>query len=666
MKTIENLESLSREELEAQVRRHNRLYWEEQSPEISDYEYDRLVTRLKELAPDSPVLLDLGESAERLGEPVQHRTPMLSLEKCYSEPEINDWASKIAGDFVVMPKLDGIACSLRFDAKGRLEIAATRGTGLVGDDVTVNAKAIKDIPAKVAAPNVEVRGEVFMRASVFKAFADRFSNPRNLTAGAMKLKDAKKSADYRLSFAAYDVLGLDLATEDAKFAWLAAQGFAPFTYRVVKPGELQRAYDAFAAERPHLDFEIDGVVFRANEVSEQRRMGLTAHHPRFAIAYKFQGESGRTTLEGVEWSVSRTGAITPVALVKPVELSGAMVGRASLHHAGFVTNVLGLTEGCELLVTRRGGVIPKVESVVAHHGGKKLAPPAVCPGCETHATRLEGDFLFCSNPRACRSAQIGELEHFCAVTEMLGFGERILEEGWKAGVLASPIDLYTLDAAKLARFERVGDKTAQNLLAQVAERRTLPLATFLRALGVPELGQHVSNLLAQRYGNLDAIRALTIDALAAVHSVGEIIAKSVVQGLADRAWLIDGLLAHVTLVAPEAPTTDGPFKGKSFVFTGKLETMDRKLAQEAVRRLGAETPAGVSAQLSYLVIGVEKDGEKSSKQKAAEKHIAKGAPLQVLDEAAFVRLLEEAKARASEPRPSEPAPASPPAQKSLF
>lgn len=654
-KSIGDVERFSRDELEAEILRHNRLYWEQQAPEISDYDYDRLVVRLRQLAPDSPVLQELGEREERLGEPVQHQTPMLSLDKCYAGAEAEEWGAKIEGDFVVMPKMDGIACSLRFDERGRLKLAATRGTGFIGDDVTVNARGIRDIPARVARPEVEVRGEVYMRLSVFAAYKDRFSNPRNLTAGAMKQKDAQKSAAYGLSFAAYDVLGTGLATEVEKFEWLAAQGFPRIDYLVVGKGRLQEAYDEFAARRPTLDYEIDGVVFRANLVAEQQRLGLTAHHPRFALAYKFQGESGRTRLSDIEWSVSRTGAITPVALVEPVQLSGAQVSRASLHHPGYVKK-LGLGKGCEVLVTRRGGVIPKVEAVLTP-GGEPLEPPTHCPSCGS-PTRWDGDFLFCSKPESCRTARIGELEHFCSVTELLGFGERLLAAGYDAGVLRSPVDLYTVTAAQLGQLERVGEKTAQNLLAQVESRRTLPLATFLRALGVAELGSHVSALLAQQYGSLDRIRTLSVEELANLHSVGEIIARSVVEGLRARAPLVDALLAQVTVSVPEQATSEGPLSGQSFVFTGKLDSMDRKVAQAEVRRLGAQTPSAVTAQLSYLVVGEEKDGGESSKLKSAKKHVAKGAAIRVLDEAAFLKLLEVAKAGGPVGPPADP-PATP-------
>lgn len=638
---IGDLDGWTRDRLEAEIRRHNRLYWEEQAPEISDYDFDRLVLRLKAVAPDSPALEELGERRDTLGAPVTHASPMLSLDKCYGELDLDDWASKLEGDFLVMPKFDGIACSLRYGAGGRLEVAATRGTGFVGDDVTVNARSLRDIPAKVSRPDIEVRGEVYMRLSVFAGFRDRFSNPRNLTAGAMKQKDTAKSAGYNLSFAAYDLLGTDLPTEREKLEWLKSEGFSPPDVLFARHGELQRAYEAFAARRPTLDYEIDGVVFRANLVREQRRLGLTSHHPRYALAYKFQGESGRTKLNDVEWSVSRTGAITPVALIEPVQLSGASVSRASLHHAGYV-KTLGLAHGCEVLVTRRGGVIPHVEKVITP-GTEPFVPPEKCPSCGA-PTRFGDDFLFCTDVPHCRVAQVGELVHWCAVTDLLGFGEKLLAAGYDRGLLRTPVDLYTVTPEQLLELDRIGEKTAQKLVQQVNARRELPLATFLRALGAPELGSHVSGLLAQNVGNLKRIRELTVEELGEMHSVGEVIARSVVQGLRERADLIDGLLRHVKVVPPLETTADGPLEGLSFVFTGKLESMDRKVAQAEVRRLGADTPAGVTASLSYLVIGVEKDGEKSSKQKSAEKHNTKGAGIRIVDEAQFLALLEAAKA----------------------
>ena len=410
--------------LETEIRRHNRLYWEDNAPEIADYDYDRLTRRLRELAPDSPVLQEIGgakptvaeealEAAVAAGEAVEHDPPMLSLDKCYSEKELGSWAGKIEGDFMATPKMDGVAAAIRYDARGRLSLAATRGSGRVGENITGNVRRIKDVPQTIrgASGPVEVRGEVYMRLSTFAKFRDQFSNPRNLTAGAIKQKEADKSAAYNLSFAAYDLVGGGVATEEDKFEFLKEAGFPEIERRLVKREDLQKTYEEFAARRGEFDFEIDGVVFKANRVDVQDEMGVTGHHPRCAIAYKFQGDSATTILKDIEWSVSRTGAITPVALIEPVELSGAMVSRASLHNAGFIEK-LDLTRGATVMVTRRGGVIPNVEFVVAP-GHEPFTIPSQCPSCQS-PTQVRDDFLFCARPAECPDAVIGTLTPACA------------------------------------------------------------------------------------------------------------------------------------------------------------------------------------------------------------------------------------------------------------
>ncbi|RYE76348.1 MAG: NAD-dependent DNA ligase LigA, partial [Myxococcales bacterium] len=430
--------------LEALIRHHNHLYWDRHAPEISDTDFDVLVRRLQELAPASPVLTELGPSGapqDRFGSPVKHKRPMLSLDKCYGDDELRDWTATFTGDVVVSPKFDGLACSLWYSERGDLYLGATRGDGVEGDDITANVRHVSDIPHKIdtGKREIEVRGELFMKLSVFAQFKDKYSNPRNLTAGAIKHKDTKKSAAYQLSFAAYDLIGTDARTEQEKLDRLNAMGFSTYERKVVHRDEVVAAYREFAEKRPTFDFEIDGVVFKVERVAEQERMGLNAHHPRYAIAYKFQGDSGTTKLRGIEWSVARTGAITPVALIDPVVLSGALVGRASLHHPGYITK-LGLSVDAEVLVTRRGGVIPNVEQVVKA-GTTPFELPTRCPSCNGQV-RPDGDFLYCSVPSTCRSARLGQMAHFVATTDIQGFGDRMLGELYDRGLARSPADLY--------------------------------------------------------------------------------------------------------------------------------------------------------------------------------------------------------------------------------
>jgi len=650
----EQLKTMTAEQVEAEVRHHNRLYWDLNQPEISDYDYDRLVRRLQELAPDSPVLESMGPSdLGRFGTPVTHPVPMLSLDKCYSDEDLAAWSAKFEGDVVVTPKMDGIAASLRYDDRGVLVLAATRGSGVEGDDFTANARTIADIPGRLDAPGIEVRGEVYMRLSVFRGFSEQFSNPRNLTAGAIKHKDSSRCREYGLSFAAYDLLGGGVSTEVEKFSRLSALGFPRMEHRVVDRDRVRDGYEHFAAARDSLDFEIDGVVFKANRLDEQERLGFTAHHPRYAIAYKFQGDSASTTLRHVEWSVSRSGVITPVAHVEPVTLSGAEISRVSLHNAGFLhkLELHGRPPGARVMVTRRGGVIPHVEFVVEQAPGdapgEPVVFPTVCPSCGGPVVQ-DGDFLYCEDPDNCRTARIGAVAHYCKVLDIQGFGDKLLSQAYDAGVLRSPVDLYRLKVKDLVELERVGEKLATNLVQQVEEHRELELATFLRALGIEELGRHVSTILQERYETIDRVREATVEELAGIHTLGEIIARKVVGGLRERAELIDALLEHLVLRLPPdeaepAPAggSAGALSGKSVVFTGKLLAFERKEGQKRVKAAGGEAPSGVTKTLDYLVVGDGAEERESSKLKKAKKYVAEGAEIRIISESDFLKMLGE-------------------------
>ena len=638
---VKNLIALSVSELEALVLRHNQLYWDRNSPEIPDTEYDRLVLRLKELSPSSPVLSAMGPSAV-FGSEVRHARPMLSLDKCYTDEDLAKWGRDFTGDVVVMPKFDGCACSILYDNRGRLVRAATRGDGTSGEDITANVLRILDVPKRIPTDRaIEIRGEVYMKLSVFEKFrAEGHANPRNLAAGAIKQKDPEKSAAYGLSFAAYDALGTDLVQHRDILNYLAGAGFPRVDARVVSRSNLRSGYDWLSTTRPSLDYEIDGVVFRADSVAEQNRLGANSHHPRYSLAYKFQGDSGVSILRDVEWSVSRTGAITPVAIVDPVSLSGASVSRASLHNAGFIRK-LGISYGAEVEMMRRGGVIPNVERVVKA-GKSPVDPPPFCPSCGA-PSREEADFLLCSLPSSCKAAVIGTLSHFATTLDMLGFGDVILEQAYDAEVLRSPVDFYTLKVEHLSGLGRCGEKTARKLVGEVDRKRTLDLATFLRSLGIPELGRHVSKILSDRYGDLDAVLAVSVGELEGIPSIGTGIATSVVRGLGEAYDLIRALRGHVTFSspAPEKPVAapGGVLAGFSFVFTGKLVSMGRSAAEDLVRQHGGAPLDSVSKALTHLVVGDDKSGPKSSKEKAAEKLLAAGAPLKVVSETEFLAMI---------------------------
>lgn len=651
-------DALSVGDLERAVQYHNRLYWVEDAAVISDPDYDRLVEALRKKAPDSPVLQAIGEAgageefAEFEGEKVAHDPPMLSLDKCYDEATLLKWFDKFDGDAVVTPKVDGVALCIRYDQSGALAVGSTRGNGTFGELITENVRRIVNVPARVAHGPLEVRGEAYMPWSVFRAkFAAEYSSPRNLTAGALKQKDPTRTAHYEIHFFGYDLIGRTFDSESAKLQFIASLGFAPVDHRVVPHADLQQAFEELEQMRPTLDYDTDGVVYKANSLEEQRRMGFTAHHPRYAIAYKFQGDSGQSTLREVLWSVSRTGAINPVGIVDPVELTGATVTRVSLHNLS-IMEALGGESGLRLnstvLMVRRGGVIPHLERVV-EAGDQPITLPSACPFCGAPTYR-DGDVLMAAHLDGCRATRIKRLEHFANVMEIKGFGPRLLEGLFDASLLARPVDFYRLTADDLVELERVGQRLADKLIARIDERREVGVAMFLRALGIDELGAHVSKILAATYDSVDAILDVTREELAAIHTIGEVIAEKVVAGLRERRDEITELLGEVSVTfptgAPSVAAEGSVLAGKSFLFTGALDSMSRKEAQDRVTAAGGLTPSGVTRDLDYLVIG-DKDLEKfeggwrTSKLKKVDTYNEGGARINVIGETQFLALLDE-------------------------
>ncbi|MGM0578176.1 MAG: NAD-dependent DNA ligase LigA [Myxococcota bacterium] len=657
------------DELAAAVRYHNWRYFTLAEPEISDYAFDRLTRRLQGLAPDHPVLRELVTDVAS-GEKVFHDVPMLSLDKVYDQAELDKWLAgrereDYEGLWTESPKVDGVAASFKYDETGRLVQAATRGDGARGEVFTANARYIGAIPKQLDGGPldgpVEVRGELYLRWSVFRALEGDFTSPRNTTAGAIKQKDPQATARYGLEFFAYDVLGPAFATETDKLGWAADRGFETVDTRTIPAAEIQAGYERWVAAREHLDFEIDGVVYKFDDIPAQRRVGRTSHHPSYAVAYKFPGDSGKSTLERIEWSVSRTGTITPVAIIDPIELSGAVVTRCSLHNLT-VMEELGIQQGATVVAMRRGGVIPHIEAV-AEPGVEPVQIPTECPSCgaPTRVRRNEQvkggevervvEVLTCTDPLRCPDAVRGTLQHFTAQADIDGFGPKMVQKLLDAGKLRTPADFYALTADDLLELEGVGPVLANKLVGNIRSRRTLPLEVFLRGLGVENVGDVMARLLAQQFRSLDRVLELEVEDLVALEGFQETLARAVVEGLRERRPLVDALRRHVTVedyhavesLAAEAG--DSPISGRSFVFTGKLATMNRKDAQRLVREHGGTTPTGVTKTLDYLVIGDEGspllgEGTKSTKHAKAEKHVAAGAPIRIIAESTFQRMLE--------------------------
>lgn len=634
-----NVYDLPIAELEEEIRLHNELYFKKAQPIISDYDFDRLVERLRKEKPDSPVFDEIGSDLGKGGKKIEHSSPMLSLDKCYKLDDLMKWADKLEGKVAISPKIDGLAIAIRYDDKGRLKISETRGNGIKGDEITSNVKQVRDIPHQVKETNLEVRGEVYMPLSVFKTFQGTFANPRNLAAGAIKQKNPEKTGEYQLRFFAYEFIGKDYESEKENVTALKKMGFTPVQTKFlpIDREKLQAVYDEFLSQRDDFDYEVDGVVYTANEVRIRNKMGASSHHPRWAIAYKFQGDSGTSVLRDVEWSVSRTGAITPIGIIDPVELSGATVSRINLHNYGLMKK-MGVTLGAKVAVMRRGGVIPNLEKVIK--GTKKEVPvPKQCPSC-SFPTEIRDDFLHCTNPKGCRKTKLGELKHFVDVLEIDGFGDKIIERLYDAGYVEEIYDFYTLTVDDLLTLERMGEVLAAKLVGNVKSRKNIPLALFLRSLGLPELGKHVAQVLAKNYRNLESLQKIKEEDLAQVHTIGDIIAKNVTQGLKEKKPIIKKLLKHIQLEEKES-AKGGKLSGKNFLFTGKMGTMPRGQAEKLVEKEGGEVAGSVGRDLDYLVVGSEgyKKRDKGNKWLKAEALMQKGAEIKIISEEEFFEML---------------------------
>jgi len=622
-------------ELEKVISHHNKLYFEKHKPEISDFDFDRLVEELKKLKPDSKVLDEIGSDLTKRGKKIRHDVPMLSLDKCYDDKTLREWRSKFQGAVIASPKVDGLAVSLKYDKNGRLAQASTRGNGVVGEEITQNVKEIRDIPQKIAFKDVEIRGEIYMPLSVFKKFKDKFSNPRNLAAGAVKQKDPKKTAAYELRFLAYDVLGLNSEyTHDLLEKLKKEKIIIIENKQVVDRGKIEEVCDTFFKERSDYDFETDGIVFKADLISEQKRLGNTAHHPRYAIAYKFQGESGVTTLREIEWSVSRSGLITPIGIVDPIELSGAIVKRSSLHNIGWLKKI-GATPNSKVVMMRRGGVIPHLEEVVETGSGKVVIPKR-CPSCGGDVEERD-DFLYCKNSNNCVKSKVGELLHFIQTIECDGFGDKLVEQLYTTGLVTDADEFYSLTEDELMRLERMGETLSSKLLSNIEARRELALDVFLRSLGIRELGKSASQILLQ-FKTLKRIRSLTVEELSTIHGFGEVIAADIVNGLKKKSALIDKLLKQVKLIEGEGVQREGKFFGKTFLFTGSLSAMTRSDAIRRVEEHGGRSASTVTKDVDYLVVGDE--GSVGSKLDKAKRLKEKGGKVEIISESEFVELIK--------------------------
>jgi DNA ligase (NAD+) len=656
-------------ELRDRIRHHDRLYYVEAAPEIEDREYDALFRELLDLERESGLPVPDDSPSRRIGDrpsegftSKSHTEAMLSLDNTYEADELRAFDARarkgLEGEtprYHAELKIDGVAVSLRY-VNGVFERGLTRGDGAVGDDVTANLRTVRDIPLRLLGSpprELEVRGEVYLPRSRFDAInaereeagENRYRNPRNTTAGTLKLLDPREVSRRGLRCFVYHLLrprGHEVTSQDAAMTWLTGRGFRVNDHRTVCAdidGVLTFAQDVLDV-RAGLDYDIDGIVVKVNEIADQAELGSTARAPRWAIAYKFETEEAVTTVVDITFQVGRTGAITPVANLEPVELLGTVVKRATLHNMDEVLR-LGVRKGDTVAVEKGGEIIPKVTRVLTDHprGQHKFRAPTECPTCETPLVTSEDEVaLRCPN-HACADQVRRRIQHFAArgAMDIEGLGAKTIEQLVEAKLVTDPADLYGLDLETLVALDRMGEKSAQNLLDGLAASKHRPLSKLVFALGVRHVGTTSAHALANRFHTLDALMAADLDTLIAVDDVGEIVARSIVDFFADgdMAIHIERLRGHgLTFEEPNATgaVEGGPLEGLTFVITGTLVGGSRDDAKSRIESLGGKVTGSVSKKTDYLLAG-EKAGSKKAK--------AETLGVEVLDEDGFERLVTE-------------------------
>lgn len=631
---------------------HNIRYYVDDAPSITDSEYDRLMQQLKKLEAEYPQFVLADSPTQRVGglalakfEQITHLKPMLSLDNAFDEADFTAFHKRVSDkvgqvSFCCEPKLDGLAVSILY-RNGVLERAATRGDGTVGEDITENVKTIKSIPLKLRGDNypelVEVRGEAFMPKAAFEALNERarlkdekqFVNPRNAAAGSLRQLDSKITASRALSFYAY-ALGVvepsshELAkTHYEQLQQLKSWGL-PVSSEIKVCDELSQVfayYQDILTRRSDLPFEIDGVVMKVNDIAQQQTLGFVAKSPRWAIAYKFPAQEEMTLLEGVDFQVGRTGAVTPVARLKPVFVGGVTVSNATLHNADEIER-LGVMVGDTVIIRRAGDVIPQIVAIVPERrseDAQAIVFPQNCPVCGSLVERLEGEAVArCSGGLFCEAQRKEAIKHFASrkALDIDGMGDKIVEQLIDKELVQSPADLFKLTASMMTMLDRMGMKSATNLALAIEAAKTTTLPRFLYALGIREVGEATAANLAAHFGSLDALRIATIEQLIEVEDIGEVVAQHVAHFFAQphNLEVIDALIAAgVNWPAIEAPSADKqPLKGQTWVLTGTLNQLNRNDAKAQLQVLGAKVAGSVSKNTDCLVAG-EAAGSKLAK-----------------------------------------------------
>lgn len=657
-------------ELCTTIHRHSYLYYAQDRPEISDSAYDQLVRELNSLEKSFPDLVSTDSPSQRVGAlplnkfpSLRHTLPMLSLDNAHNEAELYDFDNRVKKEgarhevieYVCEVKLDGLAVELIYE-NGALINGATRGDGISGEQIIENLRTIPSIPLRLAGnyPQLlEVRGEVYIDKAAFQKWnreleengAATFANPRNAAAGSLRQLDSRITAQRPLTIFCYG-LGAVKGDELPSDHFSTLQTLRNFGLRVnLAETKLVRGPDAviacyhnLLARREDLPYEIDGMVVKVNDLSRQRDLGEKSRAPRWAIAFKFPPRQAITSVTDIQLQVGRTGAITPVAILAPVEVSGVIVSRASLHNWDEIDR-LDVRIGDRVIVERAGDVIPDVVQVLleARNGSERSVPlPEICPECGSPVSKLEGEVIPRCQGLTCPAQLKESLIHFASrhAMDIDGLGERYVKQLLALGLVRSVADLYRLTRTDLFRFERMGEKLADNLLAAIEQSKTRPLPRLLFGLGIRHVGVHLAKILAQQFGSLAALESATCDELRTIHEIGPQVAQSVINFFASprNREILDQLLAAGVAPKKETKWSGGPLTGKTLVFTGTMTRFGRTEAQERVERLGGRASGSVSKKTNYVVAGMDAG---SKLEKAQELDVP------VLSEVEFEQLLKK-------------------------
>jgi DNA ligase (NAD+) len=654
------------EELRAEIERYNRLYYIDAAPEISDREYDALLHALEDLEQQHPEFPNPASPTQRVGgaplesfQSVRHTVAMMSLANTYSKEELVEFDRRIRKlipdetfAYILEPKIDGVAISLRYE-NGELVRAVTRGDGTTGDDVTSNVRTIKSIPLRLGdmmPPAIlEVRGEIYLDTAGFAKLNEQrqdaglepFANPRNACAGSLKMLDPSEVAKRPLDAIFYGTGGLDgisFNTHEQLLQTLKGYGLriTPTYWLKQSIEDILDQLDALESMRHEFPFEMDGGVIKVNERRLYEPLGSTAKSPRWAVAYKYEPEQAETTLQTISIQVGRTGVLTPVAELEPVQLAGTTVKRATLHNEDEIRRK-DIKIGDRVIIEKAGEIIPAVVKVLTEKRSgaeTEFAMPTSCPTCHGEVEKREGEVaLRCINLQ-CPAQVKNWIAHYASrgAMDISGLGESLVEQLVDSGLVKNPAELYSLRKVEVLGLERMGEKSAENLIQGIEESKERPLEKVLFGLGIRHVGKGAATILANEFRDLDALISADLAGLEAIHDIGPIVAQSVVHYFtsADTRSIIDQLRSAGVAFRPVEAQASNELEGLTFVLTGSLESMTREVGADRIRARGGKVSSSISKKTSYLVAG-ESAGSKLTK--------AEELGVTILNEEQFIALL---------------------------